>query len=161
MRKHIEVLLILSLLFHLQWFFGNLYEEILTPNSLVATIEQINAYNRFSSVTEPYYYYIPLTQIGTLITFYLAFFGSLPLRLRKRLRFAALTSGLATVLTIYIVTQYNLKMFFGDVEHHGERIHQLYLEWGILNGVRILLVGAAIFFLFRVYRNAIKADLSK
>lgn len=66
-KKYVEGLLVLSLLFHLQWFFGNLYEEILTPNQIVASIEQINSYNKFFSITEPYYYYVPLTQLGTLI----------------------------------------------------------------------------------------------
>lgn len=159
MKKRTEILFVLTLLFHLQGFFGNIYEEVLVPNSIVATIEQINAYNRFPSITEPYYYYIPLTQIGVLIVLYLAVFGSsLPAKPRKLMRYAAVFSVLTVVLTVYIVTQYNLKMFFGDVNHLGERIHQLHLEWAILNGIRIILYGVAIFFLFKAYRNAIKGD---
>lgn len=157
MKKHTEILLVLTLFFHLQGFFGNLYEEILTPNSIVATIEQINAYNRFPSITKPYYYYVPFTQIGVLIVFYLAVFGGLPAKLQKLVRYAAAISGLTTALTVYIVTQYNLKMFFGDVDYLGERIHQLHLEWAILNGIRIILLGVTIFFLFKAYRNALKA----
>ena len=161
MKKHIEILIFFSLLFHLQWLFGNLYEEILTPNSITATVEQLNAYNDFPSITEPYYYYIPLTQIGTLIVFYLAFFSDLPSKLRKPLRFSAAASGLATALTVFIVTEYNMKMFFGDVTRFGEHVHQLYLEWAILNGLRIILIGAAIFFLFGTYRNSLKGNLGE
>jgi hypothetical protein len=150
--KNLEILFILTLLFHLQWFFGNLYEQVLTPNAIVASIEQINAYNRFFTVTEPYFYYIPLTQIGTLLTIFLAF------RLRAEsfsgdLRKSAVTTVLATFLTIYIVTQYNLKMFFGDVNHLGERVHELFFQWAVLNAVRILLLGITIIYLLRAYRS--------
>ena len=156
-KKYIEILLTVTLLTNLQGFFGNLYEEILTPNSIVATTEQINAYNRFFSITEPYYYYVPLTQIGVLILFYLAVFGNLPANLQKPVRIASVTSLLTLLLTVYIITQYNLKMFFGDVTHLGDRVHQLYLEWAILNGIRVTLSGAIIFYLFKAYRGLIAA----
>lgn len=156
-RRHVEALLVLSLLFHLQWFFGNVYEEILTPNQFVASIEQINSYNRFFSITEPYYYYVPLSQIGTIILLYLAYSQSIVQPEQKKLlRRGAFTSVLATLLTIYIVTQYNLKMFFGDVDRFGERIHRLYMEWAALNGVRIALVGVTVWFIFKSYRHYIK-----
>ncbi len=156
MRQKIctEILLFLSLLFHFQWFFGNLYEEVLTPNSIVASAAQINAYNRFFSVTEPYYYYIPLTQIGFLLTLYLAFvYKDLSLPFKKRVQRAAAASGLATGLTVYIVTQYNMRMFFGDVDRLGDRLHRLYFEWAVLNGLRLLFVGAALTFLCLAYRG--------
>ncbi|MBW4471959.1 MAG: hypothetical protein KME45_16355 [Stenomitos rutilans HA7619-LM2] len=153
-HKRTEIVLTLSLLFHLQWFFGNLYEEILTPNSIVASVEQINAYNRFFAITEPYYYYIPLTQIGFCLIVLLALTKtSVPSRLKTLLHRAAFTSGSAIALTGYIVTQYNLKLFFGNVDRFGERLHLLYLEWAILNGVRLLLLGITIFFLYKVYRG--------
>lgn len=152
-RKSTEILLALSLLFHLQWFFGNVYEEILTPNSIVASAQQLNSYNSYFSVTEPYYYYIPLTQIGFFLVMFLAFFNKgVPAELKPLLRRGALTSGAAIALTAYIVTQYNLKLFFGNVDHFGERIHRLYLEWAILNGVRIILVGGTSISLFQAYR---------
>ncbi|HEY9627234.1 MAG TPA: hypothetical protein V6C84_08025 [Coleofasciculaceae cyanobacterium] len=152
-NKSTEVVLVLALLFHLQWFFGNLYEEILTPNSIVASAEKINAYNSYFVITKPYYYYVPLTQIGFLGVLFLAFFKSgLSSQVSVLLRRAAVLSGMATVLTGYIVTQYNLKMFFGNVDHLQAKIHLLYLEWAILNGFRILLVGTTIFFLYQAYR---------
>ena len=160
MKKTTEFLFIVILLTHLQGFFGNLYEEILTPNSIVASIEQINAYSSFFSITKPYYYYVPFTQIGVLLLIYLAFFGRLSSKIQRLLRFAAATSGLTVVLTAYIITQYNLKMFFGDITHLAEQIHQLYLEWAILNGIRVLLAGTTSFFLFKAYRSAIQGDLS-
>lgn len=156
--RRTEILLVLALVFHLQWFFGNVYEEILTPNQIVATTEQVNAYNRFFSLTQPYFYYVPLTQIGFLITLFLAVRPGEVLRAQRRsLRLAAGASALATGLTAYIVTQYNLKMFFGPVDHLGDRIHQLYLEWALLNLARIVLTGAAIAFLFLAYRKALLA----
>lgn len=157
-KRYNEVLLGLTLLFHLQWFFGNVYEEILTPNQFVASIEQINSYNKFFSITEPYYYYVPLTQMGTIILVYLAFSHHVSQPDQKKLiRSAAITSILATALTIYIVTQYNLKMFFGDVNRFGEGIHRLYAEWAALNGLRIALVGITIWLLFKAYRNLLKS----
>lgn len=152
--KSTEIVLALSLLFHLQWFFGNLYEEILTPNSIVASIEIISAYNRYFAITEPYYYYIPLTQIGFFLVLFLAFFKtSFSPKIKTLLRRAAITSGAAIALTVYIVTQYNLKMFFGNVDRLGARIHLLYLEWAILNGLRVFLLGLTISFLYRTYRR--------
>ncbi|MBW4691191.1 MAG: hypothetical protein KME27_05425 [Lyngbya sp. HA4199-MV5] len=152
-HKSTEIVLALALLFHLQWFFGNLYEEILTPNNVVASIEQINAYNRYFAITKPYYYYIPFTQIGFLLVLFLAFKTDLPSKIKSLVRRAAITSGAAIALTVYIVTQYNLKLFFGNVDRVGERIHLLYLEWAILNGFRVLLLGITIFFLYRTYRH--------
>lgn len=154
-KRRLEVLLVLSLLFHLMWFSGNLYEQILTPNQIVASVEQISNYNNFFSITKPYYYYVPLTQIGTLITIYLAFFSGLRTEL-TRARFAALASISAFLLTIFIVTQYNLNIFLSDVSHLSDSISQLHIEWAVLNGIRIVLVGMAIIFLFRVYRRFIK-----
>lgn len=159
-HNRIELLLGAALLFHLLWFFGNLYEEVLIPNSIVASIAQINAYNQFFSVTEPYYYYVPLSQLGTLIAIFLAFAGDQPNPAFKRLvRWGAGASTLALLLTVYIVTQYNLKMFFGPVDHFGEPLlHQLYLEWGLLNALRILLTGTAGVFLFRAYRGFLRGQ---
>lgn len=153
-QKYIESLLILALFFHLQWFFGNFYEEILIPNQIVASIRQLNEYNRFFCITQPVYYYVPLTQIGFLITLFLAFVRSdLHPATTRLIRWAATTSLAAIALTFYIVTQYNLKMFFGDVDRFGEHIHALYLQWAMLNGVRIILVGVTVTFLAMAYRR--------
>lgn len=156
-NRYVEILLALTLLFHLQWFFGNLYEEILTPNQIVASVEQLNSYNKFFSITQPYYYYVPLTQIGTIMLLFLAFSRSIPQTEQKKLlRRAAFLSVLATALTVYIVTQYNLRMFFGEVNGFGEGIHRLYVKWAALNGVRIAIVGTTIWFLVKAYRGQVK-----
>jgi hypothetical protein len=156
--KRTEVALLLALLFHLQWMFGNIYEEILIPNSVVASTEALNNYNKFFSLTEPYYYYVPLTQIGTLIVCYAAIMIPMPQAIKRLMRRAALASGLATALTIFIVTQYNLKMFFGDVSHFGDTINRLYLEWAVLNAFRILLVGTAVYFIFKGYQQIVQSN---
>ncbi len=157
--KHLEWLLLAAIFFHLQWFFGNLYEAILAPNSIAASVSELNAYNRFFKKTAPYYYYVPLTQIGFLITFILCFAAKecFPGTIKK-LRGAAVLSALATLLTAFIVTKYNLKMFFGEVDGLGPRIHQLHIEWAVLNGVRLMLVGGTVFLLTKAYRSVLRSD---
>lgn len=153
MAKKVDWILGISLLTQLQWLFGNVYEEILTPNSIVASIPQINAYNRFFRITEPYFYYVPLTQLGAFSILFLALWSWTPDVIRSPLRKAAGAGCTAVALTVFIVTQYNLKMFFGTVDHLGAMVHQRYLEWALLNAVRVFLVATEVYFAWQAYRT--------
>lgn len=55
------------------WFFGNLYEAIVIgPNIAGDSKEQLRAFQQFTEVTNPMYYYVPLTLIAavTLIVWF-------------------------------------------------------------------------------------------
>jgi len=49
------------------WFFGNLYEAIVIgPNIAGDSKEQLRAFQQFTEVTNPMYYYVPLTLIAAI-----------------------------------------------------------------------------------------------
>ena len=152
LEKAREALLGFAILTQLQWLFGNIYEEILTPNSITASVASLNCYNAFFRITEPYYYYVPLTQLGWLCLVAVAFSSGTPGGLRRLLRYAALFGSFAVALTIFIVVGYNMRMFFGPVARLGSAVHRLYLEWALLNALRIVLVGVECFLAIRAYR---------
>jgi hypothetical protein len=87
--RHLEVLLGLALLTQLQWLFGNIYEEVLTPNSIAASTQALDAYNAFFRYTEPYYYYVPLTHLGCIAICILAMSRSVPFAVKAPVRRAA------------------------------------------------------------------------
>lgn len=105
------------------WFFGNLYETVVfTPNTLINPAEALTYWNAFTRVTNPVWYFIPmspLTFLASLVAYVLGRNGRPTLR--KWLLRTLLLTTLATVLTIYIVTQINLKVFFSGMDlsaHH-------------------------------------------
>lgn len=150
--RHLEVLLGCALLTQLQWLFGNIYEEVLIPNSIAASIPALNAYNAFFRYTEPYHYYVPLTQFGCIVIWILAMSGSVPSPVKAHLTHAAVAGAMAMSATAFIVIHYNLRMFFGSVDSLGASVHRRYLEWAIWNAIRIVLVGCEVFFAIRAYR---------
>lgn len=147
-----EIVLGFALLTQLQWLFGNIYEEVLTPNSITASIASLNCYNAFFKWTEPYFYYIPLTQAGCLTLLWLAIWPKTERVLKPLLVRAAVFGSAALLLTAFIVIHYNVRMFFGSVDHLGSAVHRLYFEWAAFNAVRIVLVGCECAFAFKAYR---------
>lgn len=67
------------------------------------------------------------------------------------LKKAALLGLGAIVLTALIVTQLNLKLFFGDLERYREQLFTLSVIWPIGNAIRICLVGGALVYTFKTY----------
>lgn len=150
--RSLEILLGFALLTQLQWLFGNIYEEVLTPNSIAASIQALDAYNAFFRYTEPYYYYVPLTQLGCLAICSLAASRSVPFAVKAPLKRAAFFGAMALSATAFIVIHYNLRMFFGSVDYLGASVHRRYLEWAIWNAVRIVFVACEVLFCIRAYR---------
>lgn len=136
-----------------QWFFGNFYEElVLAPNMLVDSYSQLACWQNYFTVTNQIYYYVPFTQIAVFIVWYLFLFvRQRDKQIRKILLQASSYGFAALVLTVIIVTQLNLKLFFGDIEEYKSELYTLSLTWLILNGVRIYLVGAALYYTFKSY----------
>ncbi|PBQ30577.1 hypothetical protein CNR22_01915 [Sphingobacteriaceae bacterium] len=54
-------------------------------------------------------------------------------------------------ITVLIITQLNLKLFFGDLEKYREDIFSLSVIWLIGKGIRLLLVGTTLYYTVKTY----------
>jgi Domain of unknown function (DUF1772) len=129
------------------WFFGNLYEAVVIgPNIAGDTKEQLRAFQQFTEVTNPVYYYIPLTQIAAVTL--IVWFVRTPWRApeKRSLFIAALAEITAVALSIYIITKLNMTLFFGSLGETPEELHRLALQWNLLNLVRVGVTALALVF---------------
>lgn len=137
------------------WFFGNLYETVVfTPNTLGDPASALTHWNAFMRVSNPVWYYIPLSPLTFLAsaTAYGLGRNQEPVLRRWLLRTMLLTT-LATILTVYIVTQINLNVFFSgmDLEANRDRVNAM-IWHGIPFGLtRLVAVGAGLFTGVRAY----------
>lgn len=129
------------------WFFGNLYEAVVIgPNIAGDTKEQLRAFQQFTVVTNPVYYYIPLTQIAavTLIAWFVRTPWGAP---EKRSLFIASLAEIAAVaLSIYIIVKLNMTLFFGSLGETPDELHRLALQWNLLNLIRVGVTALALVF---------------
>jgi hypothetical protein len=135
------------------WFFGNLYEAIVIgPNIAGDTKEQLKAFQQFTEVTNPVYYYIPLTQIAaiSLIVWFVRTPRGAPEKLSLFL--ACLAEIAAVVLSVYVIVELNTTLFFGALGETPGELHQLALQWNMLNLVRVVLTAIALLFSMRALR---------
>lgn len=143
----------LALLGLAQWFFGNLYEAVvLAPNLLSGTYAQLQAWQGYFTSTNPVYYYVPLTQLAAMAGWVAWWRAPVGTGRRRWLGRAALLSLLATLLTGYIVTQLNLALFFGPLASIRAQLPALALRWNVLNLVRVLLLGGALYATYQARR---------
>ncbi|ANA96959.1 Uncharacterised protein [Mycolicibacterium phlei] len=129
------------------WFFGNLYEAVVIgPNIAGDTKEQLRAFQQFTEVTNPVYYYIPLTQIAAVTL--IVWFVRTPWRApeKRSLFIASLAEIAAVALSIYIITKLNMTLFFGSLGETPEELHRLALQWNLLNLVRAGVTALALVF---------------
>jgi hypothetical protein len=135
------------------WFFGNLYEAIvLAPNMIGNSLVQLKRWQEYFTVTNQIYYYVPFTQTAVLIIIILFFTNRLS-SIKYDLRMASIFGVLSLLLTIYIVTQLNLSLFFGDLEKVSNRLTFMAWQWNVMNVVRIVLVGTTLTFAFKAYEK--------
>ncbi|WP_078312924.1 MULTISPECIES: DUF1772 domain-containing protein [unclassified Mycobacterium] len=135
------------------WFFGNLYEAIVIgPNIAGDTKEQLKAFQQFTEVTNPVYYYIPLTQIAAITL--IVWFVRTPRRAPEKLSLflACLVEIAAVVLSVYVIVKLNMTLFFGALGESPSELHQLALQWNMLNLVRVVLTAIALLFAMRALR---------
>ncbi|MCW3125825.1 MAG: hypothetical protein JWO03_1483 [Bacteroidetes bacterium] len=134
-------------------FFGNLYEGIVIgPNMLQDSIHRMQYWQKFFVATNPAFFYVPVTQLAAIISVVLYFkTDKQKVALKKKLKLAAIFQIASIALSVYIITQINLKLFFGDLEKYRDAVSYMALLWNVLNAVRILLVGIALTFTFRAY----------
>ncbi len=150
-NKTFNRLLGFSLFFLAHWFFGNLYEEIvLAPNQLTNSYEALKSWQGYFTITNQIHYYVPFTQFAVFVICYLYF--KTDNQMEKRLLKKASIFGLLSILlTAIIVTQLNLKLFFGDIEKYKDQIYDLSVIWLFGNAIRIYLVGSCLLLTFRIY----------
>ena len=151
--KLFDRLLVFSLFGTAMWFFGNLYEAIvIAPNLLVNSIERAQQWQNFIGTTNPVMFYIPLTFVAGIVL--LILYTKTPkqkMAVKQKLKWACVCMAIAYLLSVYIITQINLKLFFGNLTTNALQIHTLALLWNILNGIRTILLAVALVFVFKAY----------
>jgi hypothetical protein len=144
-------LLIFSLFFMAHWFFGNLYEEIvLAPNLLTNSYGALKNWQGYFTITNQIYYYVPFTQIAVFIVCYL-YFKTNDKTEKIFLKKASIFGLLSIALTSIIVTQLNIKLFFGDLDKYKKQVFTLSVIWLIGNAIRLYLVGSSLYYIFKTY----------
>ncbi len=140
-----------SLFFLAHWFFGNLYEEIvLAPNQLSNSYEALKNWQGYFTISNQIHYYVPFTQVAVFVVCFL-FFKTTDKSEKALLKKASIFGLLSIAITVVIVTQLNLKLFFGDLDKYKEQIYNLSLIWLIGNGIRLYLVGSSLYYTFKAY----------
>jgi hypothetical protein len=148
--KHFSISIGCVTFFYAQWFFGNLYEQIvIAPNHLTDSYEAIQKWKGFFKISNPIFFYVPFTQLAVVICCLLYSKSPHPDE-KKLLGKACVFAILAVMLTIVIVTQLNLKLFFGEIEKYKDQYFRLSVFWLIGNGIRLFLVGSALYFVTKV-----------
>lgn len=160
MSNKIQPNLLLFALFGIvMWFFGNLYEGIvITPNLLSNPAERMQHWQHFFVITNPIFFYIPIAPIAILATV-IQYFKTIreKIVLRKHMRYACVFLIFAFVVSIFIISQINLKLFYGNIEAMSPgTIYKLSILWNSLNIVRLLFLGLTIYHLFQAYILKIK-----
>jgi hypothetical protein len=135
------------------WFFGNLYEAIVfSPNWVIDSPIQMKRLNDFFVVTSPTIYFVPLTQIATILVWVLLWKNKVS-AIKMELRRAGIFAALVTILNIFIVSTVIVKLFAVDFEKYGPYLTTLTWRWNILNFFRMMLVATTIYYLFIAYRK--------
>ncbi len=146
-------ILLFSLFGLTMWFFGNLYEAIvIAPNLLNESLLKADLWQRFITMTNPVFFYIPISPIAMLTTILLFFKTSNDKTKQKyHLRRATIFGLCAFILGFYIIIQINFKLFFGNINELSGNAHHLSVLWNLLNGVRVLFLTFAVYHLFKTY----------
>ncbi len=156
-----NILLLFALFGIGMWFFGNLYEGIvIAPNMLNDTATRMEHWQKFFVVTNPVFFYVPVPQLATVVLLIL-FFKSDKQKpvLRHYLKLASIFQVASLILSVYIITQINFKLFFGDLNKYSGQLSSLALLWNALNVIRVLLVAAVLTFTFKAYLQTQKSGI--
>jgi hypothetical protein len=135
------------------WFFGNLYEGIvIAPNMLKDSIHKVQDWQNFFVITNPVIFYVPVAPMAIFIIIFLYFRTNGDKTILKRhLKCATISGLLALALGILIVTQINLKLFFGDVQKYSKDIYKMSVLWNVLNIIRLAFLIPTLLYTFKAY----------
>lgn len=149
-QKKLILITVIGLLY---WFFGNLYEAVVfSPNWVIDSPSQMKRLNEFFVTTSPTIYFVPMTQLATILVWILLWKNKED-SVKSELRRASLFAVLVTVLNVFIVSTVVLKLFAEDFEKYGDYLTTLTWRWNILNCFRMGLVATTIYYLFNAYRK--------
>lgn len=135
------------------WLFGNLYEEVvIAPNWIMNSPLQLKRLHDFFLLTNPTFYFVPLTQLSTLLVWWLTWLNR-EHTVKKDYQQAAWYALLSAVVNIFIVTTIVIKIFGADFENYGDYLNTLCWRWNVLNIFRMTLVSVTLYYLFNIYRK--------
>jgi len=141
----------LSLLGMLYWLFGNLYEAIvISPNWVVNSPEQMQRLHDFFVNTSPTHYFVPITQLATVIIWVLFFRNRIEF-IKRDLKMASIFGVLVTGVNFFIVSTIVLKLFAPDFLTYD--LSALTWRWNVLNVLRMGLTATTVYYVFNVYRK--------
>lgn len=141
------------------WFFGNLYEAIVfSPNWVIDSPHQMKRLNEFFVNTNPTIYFVPLTQIATILVWILLWKNKEP-SINRELKIGSIFAALATLLNGIIVLTTVLKLFGINYATYGEYLTTLTWRWNILNIFRMAFVALSVYYLFNAYRKLDKLEI--
>src|SRR6266540_6469745 len=115
-------------------FFGILYEGVVYgPKLLDVSAGRMLFWKGFTSVISPVVYYVPWVYLATiaLVVLYFRAPKENP-GLKKRLKLASVLQIASLALTIYILTQINFKLSFGNLEKYADAIPGKVILFNIL-----------------------------
>jgi hypothetical protein len=141
----VTTLLALALLGIAQWFFGNLYEAVVTAPNWRVGFEYEAMTGRSQHADRAIWYYAPSTWVSIILLWAAASLGSRPVPgARAWLAMASVFSLAAVVLSIYIITRLNSRLFLNGPAQEIDSVRPLVERWQLLNGVRVFIVGLAL-----------------
>ena len=122
--KLFKNLLLFSLFGIALYFFGILYEGVVYgPKLMDVSMERMLFWKNFTSVISPIIYYVPWVYLATLALIVLYFkTPKEKAELKNKLQWASILQIVSLALTIYILTQINFKLRFGNLEKYADAI---------------------------------------
>ncbi len=134
------------------WLFGNLYESIVfSPNWVEDSPAQMRRLHEFFTHTGPTLYFVPLTQLATLLAWVLLW-RNRDDAARPFYRRAGLWAVALTAVNAYIVAVVVPKLFGANYLSQAERLTSYCWQWNILNVLRMALTATTMAYLFNAYR---------
>jgi hypothetical protein len=135
------------------WFFGNLYEAfVFSPNWVVDSAAQMKRLNEFLVNTSPTLYFVPLTQLATVLVWVLWAFNR-DEEVKVDYQRAGLWSLLLTVLNVFIVVTVITKLFAIDYLSHADELASYCWRWNTLKLFRMALTATTAAYLFNAFRK--------
>ena len=134
-------------------FFGILYEGVVYgPKLLDVSMERMLFWKNFTSVISPIIYYVPWVYLATLALIVLYFkTAKEKTELKKKLQWASIFQIVSLALTIYILTQINFKLRFGNLEKYADTIPGKVILFNILSVIRMAFAATGLTFIFKAY----------
>ena len=135
------------------WFFGNLYEAVVfSPNWVEDSPTQFARLHGFFDNTGPTLYFVPLTQLATVLVWVL-WWRNRDDEVKPDYRRAGVSALLLTALTAYIVMALIPRMFGADYLARSDSLTAAAWQWNVLNVVRMALTAVTAWYLFSAFRK--------